>query len=215
ASPLVPRAQQSAMPVIGFLHIGKADAYINNALAAFRRGLGETGYVETQNVTIEYRFAENKLDRLPALAADLVRQHVAIIVVLSGGAPTALSAQASTSTIPIVIAFGSDPVKLGLVASMNRPGGNITGVTFFTTELVSKRLELLCEVVPRARTIAYLRTGPRLPSATTEQMTAEALATAHALGRQLLILKADDTQEVDAAFRDFIHDHADALYVSV
>jgi putative tryptophan/tyrosine transport system substrate-binding protein len=212
--PVVPRAQQSPMPVIGFLHIGKADAYTNNALAAFRRGLRETGYVEAQNVTIEYRFAENKVDRLAELAADLVRRQVAIIVVLSGGAATALAAKAATSTIPIVIAFGSDPVKLGLVASMNRPGGNITGATFFTTELVSKRLELLCEVVPRARTIAYLRTGPRLSRVTTEQMTAEALTTAHALGRQLLILKADDSQEVDVAFRALVNDHADALYVS-
>jgi putative ABC transport system substrate-binding protein len=214
AWPLVSRAQQYAMPVIGFLHLGKADAYTNNALAAFRRGLRETGYVEGQNVTIEYRFAENKLDRLPELAADLVHRQVAIIVVLSGGGPTALAAKAATSTIPIVIAFGSDPVKLGLAASLNRPGGNITGATFFTTELVSKRLELLCEVLPRAKTIAYLRTGPRLSSAATEEMTAETLTTAHALGRQLLILKADDPQEIEAAFRALVNDRADALAIA-
>jgi putative ABC transport system substrate-binding protein len=214
AWPLVPRAQQSAMPAIGFLHIGKADAYTNNALAAFRRGLHETGYVEAQNVTIEYHFAENNLDRLPELAADLVRRQVAVIVVLSGGGPTALAAKAATSTIPIVIAFGSDPVKLGLAASMNRPGGNITGVTFYTTELLSKRLELLCDVVPRAKTIAYLRTGPRLSSAATEEMTAEALTTVQALGRRLLILKADESQEVDAAFRAVANEHADALAIA-
>jgi putative ABC transport system substrate-binding protein len=202
------------MPEIGFLQIGKADAYTNNALAAFRRGLRETGYVETQNVTIEYRFAENEPDRLPELASDLVRRQVAVIVVLSGGATIALPAKAATSTIPIVITFGADPVKLGLVASLNRPGGNVTGATFFTAALVSKRLELLCEVQPRARTIAYLRNGPRLPSASTEEMTAEALTTAQALGRHLLILKPDDSQEIDAAFRVLVNNHADALYVS-
>jgi putative ABC transport system substrate-binding protein len=205
ALPFAARAQQ-AMPVIGFLHIGKADAHTNNALAIFRRGLRETGYVETQNVAIEYRFAENKADRLPELAADLVRRQVAVIVELGAGTPTALAAKAATSTIPIVIASGSDPVKLGLAASLNRPGGNITGITFFTTELVDKRLELLCEVLPQARTIAYLRTGPRLSSAVTEQVTAEALTTARALGRQLLILKADDSQEVDAAFQALVAD---------
>jgi putative ABC transport system substrate-binding protein len=214
AWPLAARAQQLVIPVIGFLHIGKADAYTNNALAAFRRGLREIGYVEAQNVTIEYRFAENKADRLPELAADLVHRQVAVIVELSGGTPTALAAKAATSTIPIVIAFGGDPVTLGLAASLNHPGGNITGVTFFTTELVSKRLELLCEVLPQARTIAFLRTGPRLSSAVTEQLTGEALTTAHTLGRQLLILKADDSQEVDAVFRDLVNDHADALFIA-
>jgi putative ABC transport system substrate-binding protein len=214
AWPLVLCAQQSTVPVIGFLHIGKADAYTNKALATFRRGLRETGYVEAQNVTIEYRFAENNLDRLPELAADLVRRQVAIIVVLSGGGPTALAVKAATSTIPIVIAFGSDPVKLGLAASLSRPGGNITGATFFTTELLSKRLELLCDVVPGAKTIAYLRTGPRLSTAATEEMTAEALTTAHVLGRKLLILKADDSQEVDAALRALVNDRADALAIA-
>src|SRR5262249_6041291 len=116
AWPLVPRAQQSAMPVIGFLHIGKSDTYTHNAPASFRRGVGDTGYVEDQNVTIEYRFAENKGERLPELAADLVHRRVALIFELAGGPTTALAAKAATSTIPIVLAFGSDPVKLGLAA---------------------------------------------------------------------------------------------------
>jgi putative tryptophan/tyrosine transport system substrate-binding protein len=126
------------MPIIGFPHLGTADAYTSNALAVFRRGLLEMGFAEDQNVTIEYRYADNKSDQLPQLAADLVRRRVAIIVELSGGSATALAAKAATSTIPIVVAFGSDPVKLGLAASLNRPGGNVTGATFFTTELVSK-----------------------------------------------------------------------------
>jgi len=161
-------------------------------LPHFRRGLQETGFVEGQKVTIEYRFAENKSDRLSDLAADLVRRQVAVIVELSGGTPTALAAKAATSTIPIVLAFGSDPVKLGLAESLNHPGGNITGVTFFTTELVNKRLELLCEVLPQAKTIAYLRTGPQLSSIVTEQVTDDALKMAHALGRELLILNVDN-----------------------
>ena len=166
---LAVQAQQPPMPVIGFLHIGTADAFTNSALTAFRGGLQETGYVEGQNITIEYRFAENKGHRLPALAADLVNRQVNLIVELSGGAITALAAKAATSTIPIVLAFGSDPVKLGLAASLKRPGGNVTGVTFYTTELVSKRLELLCELLPQARRIAYLRTGPQLSSPVTSK----------------------------------------------
>ena len=213
AWPLVARAQQPKMPVIGFLHIGTADAFTNNALATFRRGLQEAGYVEGQNVIIEYRFAENKGDRLPELAADLVRHQVAVIFELAGGAITALAAKAATSTIPIVLAFGSDPVKLGLAASLNRPGGNITGVTFFTTELVSKRFELLCELLPQAKLIAYLRTGPLLSTAVAEQMTGDALATARALGRQVLVLKVDKAQELDAAFSTLVNEHADALVI--
>jgi putative tryptophan/tyrosine transport system substrate-binding protein len=213
AWPLAARAQQLNTPVIGFLHIGTADAYTSSALAAFRRGLQQTGYVEEQNVKIEYRFADNKGDQLPSLAADLVNRQVNLIVELSGGAITALAAKAATSTIPIVLAFGSDPVKLGLATSLNHPGGNVTGVTFFTTELVGKRLELLCEVVPVAQKIGYLRTGPQLSSAATEQMEADALKTTRALGRQLVIAIVDKAEDLSAAFSTLVAEHADALVV--
>jgi putative tryptophan/tyrosine transport system substrate-binding protein len=212
--PFAAHAQQRAMPVIGFLHVGTPDAYTNNALAAFRRGLQEMDYVEGQNVVIEYRFAENKGDRLPGLATDLVHRQVALIVELSGGSITALATKAATSTIPIVIAFGSDPVKLGLVASLNRPGGNVTGITFFTSELVSKRLELLCEMLPEARTIGYLRPGPQLSTLIIEQAEADALETARTLGRQLVIVKIDKAEELHAAFSTLTTEHADALVVS-
>jgi putative tryptophan/tyrosine transport system substrate-binding protein len=192
AWPLAARAQQLNTPVIGFLHIGTADAY---------------------TVKIEYRFADNKGDRLPSLAADLVNRQVNLIVELSGGAITALAAKAATSTIPIVLAFGSDPVKLGLATSLNHPGGNVTGVTFFTTELVGKRLELLCEVVPVAQKIGYLRTGPQLSSAATEQMEADALKTTRALGRQLVIAIVDKAEDLSAAFSTLVAEHADALVV--
>ena len=214
AWPVAVRAQQASMPVIGFLHPGTADVYTNSALAAFRRGLLDAGYVEGQNVVIEYRFAENKGDRLPELAADLVRRRVALILELSGGALTALAAKAATSTIPIVVAFGSDPVKLGLAATLNRPGGNVTGVTLLVTELVSKRFALFCELLPQARTIAYLRTGPQLSSVVTEQAMADSFTTARALGRQLLVLKVDKAQELDAAFSTLLKEHADALFIA-
>jgi len=164
--------------------------------------------------TIEYRYADNNGDRLPELAADLVRRQVAIIVELSGGSITALAAKAATSTIPIVVAFGSDPVKLGLVKSLNRPGGNITGATFFTTELVGKRLELLCELLPQARTIGYLRTGPQLSTPVNDQMEADALVAARSLGRRLLIVKVDKADELGVAFSTLATEHADALDIA-
>src|SRR5262249_388702 len=156
--------------------------------------------------------AENKADRLPALAADLVHRQVNLIFELAGGTPTALAAKTATSTIPIVLAFGSDPVKLGLAASLNHPGGNVTGVTFFTTELVSKRIELLRELLPQARRIAYLRTGPRLSSFVSEQQEADALKTADDLGRELLVTKVDSVQELNDAFSAVISGHPDALF---
>jgi putative ABC transport system substrate-binding protein len=214
AWPLVARAQQSAMPVIGFLHIGTADAFTNSALTAFRKGLQETGYVEGKNVTIEYRFAENKGDRLRSLADDLVNRQVNLIFELAGGTITALATKSATSTIPVVLAFGSNPVKLGLAESFNHPGGNVTGVTFFTTELVSKRVELLCELLPQAKKITYLRTGKKLSSVVTEEMEADALKTARDLGRQLLVSKVDSAQELNDAFAALINEHPDALLIS-
>jgi len=211
AWPLAALAQKSAMPVIGYLHIESEDAFATSSLAAFRRGLHEVGYSEGQNVAIEYRFAENNLERLDRLSADLVRREVAVIVVLGGGSLTAMAAKAATSTIPVIVAFGGDPVKLGLVESMNRPGRNITGITFFVTELISKRLELLCEVAPQARKIAFLRLGAQTSHNVTEQMTSDALTAARALGRQLLILKIDSAQDLDAAFSVLLKERAEGL----
>ncbi len=211
--PLAVRAQQPAMPVIGFLHIGSADAFTNSALIAFRRGLKQAGYVEGQNVTIEYRFAENKSDQLPSLAADLVHRQVALIFELAGGPLTALATKSATSSIPVVLAFGSDPVKLGLITNFNHPGGNVTGVTFFTTELVSKRLEVLCELLPQARTIGYLRPGLQQSTSVTEQVVANALTAARALGRQLVIVKVDKAEELSAAFSTLVTEHAEALAI--
>src|SRR5262249_14875481 len=154
-----------------------------------------------------------KGERLPELAADLVHRQVAVIVELGGGSITALAAKAATSTIPIVIAFGGDPAKLGLVESLNHPGGNITGTTFFTNELQSKRFEILYQVLPQARTIAYLRAGPHLSTVVTEQVEADALETAHRLGRELMILKVEKAEELDTAFSTLLKEHADALFI--
>ena len=219
AWPLALSAQQAAMPVIGFLHIGRADARSNGLLAAFRRGLEQAGYVEGQNVAIAYRYAEYRSDRLPGLAADLVDRKVALIFELGGGPTPALAAKAATSTIPIVIAFGADPVKLALATSLNHPGGNFTGVTFFTTELVSKRVELLCEVLPQARTIGYLwATGTTEPEAiptraVVDQMEADARTAARALGRQIVKVTIDKVEELSTAFTTLASKSADALVV--
>jgi putative ABC transport system substrate-binding protein len=207
AWPLAARAQQKRVPVIGYLGLGSPGPRAPFT-AAFGQGLAETGYVEGQNVAIEYRWAEGNYDRLPALAADLVAQKVDVIA--SGGGIGALAAQRATSTIPIVFTVGGDPVVLGLVASLARPGGNLTGVSIITVELMPKRFELLSELVPRARLIALLA-NPNSPSA--ERTTREMEEAARAKGLRLHILKASTEAEIDAAFLTLVQLQAGALVV--
>jgi putative tryptophan/tyrosine transport system substrate-binding protein len=206
AMPLTAGAQQKAMPVIGFLgntSPGPAAMF----MAAFRQGLGETGYVEGQNLAIEYRWAEGRYDRLPALAADLVGRKVDVIAV--GSINSALAAKSATSTIPIVFTSGADPVAEGLVVSLARPGGNLTGLSTFIIELMPKRFELLYELVPQARVIALLTN----PSTMTERMVRDVEEAARAKGVQLPILKASTESEIDAAFASLVQLHAGALLV--
>ena len=208
AWPLAARAQQPAMPVIGFLH-SSSPTWHTHELTALRLGLKESGYIESQNVAIEYRWAENEYDRLPELAADLVRRRVAVLVV-AGGAPPAVAAKAATSTIPIVLVFGSDPVRLGLVASLSRPGGNITGVTFLTTELMAKRLDLLRELAPQATTVAYLADTRFV---TGQEMLRDMLAAASTLGRKVAVVEARSDRDFESAFATFVERQAGALVV--
>jgi putative tryptophan/tyrosine transport system substrate-binding protein len=192
--PLAVRAQQAAMPVIGFMNVGTSEE--NQYLrAAFRQGVSETGYIEGQNVTIEYHWAEGHDDRLPGLVADLVRRRVSVIAATS--TPAALAAKGATTTIPIVFETAGDPIKLGLVASLNRPGGNITGVTQLSSELVAKRLGLLHDLIPTATTIGLLvnPTDPR-----TETQTRDMQEAAHALGLQIHVVNASAEGELDTAF---------------
>jgi putative ABC transport system substrate-binding protein len=195
AWPLAARAQQSAMPVIGFLNSASPKLYADRVLA-FRQGLSENGYVEDRNVAIEYRWAENQFDRLPELANDLVRRHVNVIVTGSN-LPAALAAKAATATIPIVFTSGVDPVKAGLVASYNRPGGNITGVVILAIELIPKRMELLCEMVPATKVIAAL-VNPASPIA--EAISRDAKVAAEKIGLELLVLHANAEQDFETAF---------------
>ena len=206
--PLAARAQQPAMPAVGFLNgLGQNDR--PNLPAAFRRGLGEAGYVDGRNVAIEYRFAENRHDRLPALAADLVGRKVAVIAATGGGA-SILAAMAATRTIPIVFTTGGDPVQQGYVASLNRPGGNVTGVSWFSNLLAGKGLGLLHELVPNAAVIALL-VNPKLPESA--RMRSEAQEAARTLGRQLLVLDASTSSEIDAAFATMRQRRVAALLV--
>src|SRR6516225_3725225 len=195
AWPLAARAQQ-AMPVIGFLHSASADTFADR-MRAFRQGLKETGHVEGGNVTIEYRWAENQLDRLPALASELVRRRVAVIVA-AGGALAAFAAKAATTTIPIVFAVGEDPVSHGLVASIARPGGNLTGIYFLNTELTAKRLALLRELVPNAVRIAVLVNPDNAPIA--EAALREISDAARTIGLQIQVLNVSNSREIDATF---------------
>jgi putative ABC transport system substrate-binding protein len=196
------------MPVIGFLHPTSLDSNADR-LRAFHRGLKETGYIEGENVTILYRWAESQFDQLPVLAADLVRRQVAAIVTTTGGAP--LAAKAATTTIPIVFAVGEDPVKLGLVGSLARPGGNATGINFFNSELSAKRLELLRELVPTAVHVAVLVNPANVSSMQSTLRDLEPAA--HAMGLQLRVLNASTSREIDAAFEIFLRERPDALFV--
>jgi putative tryptophan/tyrosine transport system substrate-binding protein len=193
--PRLARAQQPVMPVIGFLQSGSPGATAHMQ-AAFHRGLKEAGFVEGQNVGIVYRYADGQYDRLPTLAADLIRNHVAAI--FAGGPPAALAAKAASSTIPIVFT-SADPVKDGLVASFNRPGGNVTGVAFFALALVAKRLELLRELVPSAATIGIL-VNPNFPGTAAE--VADGQAAARAGGVELQMIRASNDDELEVAFAD-------------
>jgi putative ABC transport system substrate-binding protein len=209
AWPLAARAQQPAMPVVGFLNVESPEGYRPMA-AAFRRGLSESGYVEGQNVAIEYRWAEGRVERLPAMAADLVRRGVTVIAATT--TPAALAAKAATMAIPIVFEIGGDPVGLGLVASLSRPGGNITGVTQLTTGLVPKQLEVLHEMLPTARVIALL-VDPK-QSATAEVETKEARSAARTLGLELHILNASTESDFDRIFAKLIEIKAGGLVIS-
>jgi putative ABC transport system substrate-binding protein len=209
AWPLAARAQQPAMPVIGFLNASSIEGY-SQRLRAFRQGLKETGYVEGENVAIEYRWAEGQFDRLPELAADLVRRRVTVIAAL-GGPSQALAAKAAITTIPVVFLVGEDPVRLGLVASLARPGGNLTGINSFSGEVAAKRLNLLRELVPIATRVAVL-VNP--VNASDSAMTLrDVQAAAQSMKLQIQVLNASTSGEIDTAFATFAGERPDALLV--
>src|SRR5947209_8329767 len=208
AWPLAASAQQPAMPVIGYLNPTSIDPNANR-LRGFQRGLKETGYVAGENVTMEFRWAEGQNDRLPELAAELVRRQVSVIAVFSPAA--ALAAKAATASIPIVFAVSEDPVRLGLVASLARPGGNATGINFFTGELTAKRLELLRELVPGAARVAVL-VNPANP-VNTETTLKDVEAAAGSIGLQIQVVRASTSPEIDAAFASIVHERPDALFI--
>jgi putative ABC transport system substrate-binding protein len=207
AWPLTARAQQPAMPVVGFLHPSSSDTA---RLRAFRQGLKDAGFIEGENVAIEYRWAEDQTDRLPALAAELVQRRVAVIAAI-GGIPSALAAKAATTTIPVVFLVGIDPVRLGLVASLARPGGNLTGINVFASELAPKRLELLRALVPGAIRIAVLVDPTNAPG--TDSTLRDVGAAASAMGLQIHVLNASTSLELDGAFATLVSERSDALVV--
>jgi putative ABC transport system substrate-binding protein len=204
--PLTGHAQQTTLPVVGFLNSASADGYASMA-AAFRQGLKDAGYLDGSNVTIEYRWAENQYDRLPALAADLVSRRVTVIFANS---PSIAAAKAATTTIPITFLSGDDPVRLGFVASLNRPGGNATGVAILSGALAAKRLELLRELVPHARTIAILINSDFGASG---RFQSDVEAAARALGLAIQFLQTNNEREIDGAFNSLAQARADALLV--
>src|SRR5436190_3465545 len=208
AWPLAAHPQQPPMPVIGFVNAGSSDPPL---AAVFRNGLHEVGYVEGQNVTVEYHWLEGQFDRLPPLMADLVHRRVAVIAAPAGNY-AAQAAKAATTTIPIVFGVAEDPVKLGLVTSLAKPGGNLTGINFFTTEYTAKRLALLHELVPQAVRIAVMVNPANVPA--TESQLRDIPEAARAMGLQIQVLNASTGREIEAAFATLVRDRADALYVA-
>jgi putative tryptophan/tyrosine transport system substrate-binding protein len=209
AWPLAARAQQPTMPVVGFVDSRLPEA-VAGRLRAFRHGLQETGYVEGENVAIIYRWAENQIDRLPELANDLVRRRVSVIATVSESA--AFAAKATSTTTPIVFVSADDPVKAGLVASLARPGGNITGINFLAAELVAKRLELLCELVPGAARVAVLVNPAE--ARRTESTIGALEAAARTIGLQIELLRADNSGQIEAAFNSIERARPDALFIA-
>jgi ABC-type uncharacterized transport system substrate-binding protein len=209
--PLAARAQQPEMPMIGFLNPQSPEGYAE-PMRAFRRGLRDAGYVEGENVAIEYRWADNQLERLPALAAELVRRRVAVIAA-GGGLLSALAAKAATTTIPIIFNVADDPVTHGLVANLARPGGNLTGVNFLSIELAAKRLELLRELVPAATRVAILVS--RTNEANTQVTLREVETVAHRFNLQMQTFHADTDREIDAAFQGVARERPDALFIAI
>ena len=209
--PLAARAQTPAVPVIGFLGVSSLEKMGGSVLLDFKRGLAETGYLEDRNVAIEYRWAEDHYDRLPALAAELVQRRVTVLA--APGSPAAAPAKAATTDIPIVFMIGSDPVQLGLVSSLNHPGGNLTGVSYFNEEIAPKRLNLLHEFIPTVDTIALL-VNPANASAATAQ-TREMQDAVNALGLRLMVIKASNPIELEDAFATLVQHRIEALQLSV
>jgi putative ABC transport system substrate-binding protein len=209
AWPLATRAQQAATPVVGFLNIQSPEGYAE-PLRGFRQGLSEAGFVEGRNVAIEYRWADNQIDRLPALAAELVRRQAAVIAA-TGGPPSAAAAKAATTKIPVVFIVGEDPVKLGLVASLARPGGNLTGINFFSVELAAKRLELLRELVPGAARVAVLVNPAE--AAVTETTVRDVQAAARGMGLQIRVVNTGNSREIVAAFATLASERPDAIFI--
>jgi putative ABC transport system substrate-binding protein len=209
--PRAAQAQQAAMPVIGLLD-QRSPEELADRLRGLRQGLKDEGFVEGQNAAIDYRWAENRMDRLPELAAELVRRRVNVIAA-TGGIPSAFAAKAATTTIPIVFVSSDDPVRLGLVASVARPGGNLTGINFFSAELTAKRLELLRELVPAATRVALLVNPAN--AANTETTLREAEPAARAIGLQIQVLNASTIREINAAFASFARERPDALFVGI
>jgi putative ABC transport system substrate-binding protein len=209
AWPLAARAQQPAMPLVGLVTGGSPEAAVRMG-GGFRRGLNEGGYVEGQNVTVEYQWLDGQYDRLPSLMADLVRRRVAVIAT-PGSNPAALAAKAATTTIPIVFGVGADPIELGLVASLARPGGNATGINFFVADIAAKRLGLLNDLVPKAVRIAVLINPAN--ASTAEATLRDMPEAARAIGLQIVVLNASTGLEIEAAFATLVRDRADALFV--